>query len=389
MGLTVKKRILINNSYENENIELLTINECLNYINLHVNEKYLNFNENILSYLNDGILNNKIIPSKTFHRTIKKLTGGYKSKYQILFWVNRGYSRDEAEEIIKKIQSENGLKFSKKIKENPKKYEDRTSSQLGWWFKKGYTEEEAKEKLKERQQTFSLKKCIQKYGLDEGSKKFNDRNKKWLNSRKKSLDDNVWGLKDQGKSFSKYFNKHGDDWLTYFINYLIKKQSKEVYINICKDVNYNKHNLLNYILNMKYEIAKRYFLCGPVNFILKKNSLELKELWCKHNNVKFLNTKYGNISYVNGNYYQSVGEYELGMYFELNNILFDIHVKYPNSKRICDFYLPEHDMYIEYMGMNGKDYNNKIKELANHNIIWSKDINFIKKIINEKIYRNK
>ena len=52
MGLTVKKRILINNSYENENIELLTINECLNYINLHVNEKYLNFNENILSYLN-------------------------------------------------------------------------------------------------------------------------------------------------------------------------------------------------------------------------------------------------------------------------------------------------------------------------------------------------
>jgi hypothetical protein len=41
-------------------------------------------------------------------------------------------------------------------------------------------------KLKERQATFSLKKCISKYGEIEGLKIFEDRQKKW----QKTLNDN-------------------------------------------------------------------------------------------------------------------------------------------------------------------------------------------------------
>jgi hypothetical protein len=52
---------------------------------------------------------------------------------------------------------------------------------------KGYTEEEAKEQLSKRQRTFDLNYCIKKYGLEEGTKRFNDRQNKWLNSFKKSI----------------------------------------------------------------------------------------------------------------------------------------------------------------------------------------------------------
>jgi hypothetical protein len=58
-------------------------------------------------------------------------------------------------------------------------YESRlTSVDLEWWINLGYSEIEAKERLKERQTTFTLDKCIEKYGL-EGTKVFTDRQEKW------------------------------------------------------------------------------------------------------------------------------------------------------------------------------------------------------------------
>ena len=72
-------------------------------------------------------------------------------------------------------------KISKANKEN-----GNTSSTLLYWTKQGYTEAEAKEKLSERQTTFSLEICIQKYGKVEGTKKWNERQKKWLTNYKKT-----------------------------------------------------------------------------------------------------------------------------------------------------------------------------------------------------------
>lgn len=55
----------------------------------------------------------------------------------------------------------------------------RTTSQIEYWINKGYTETEAKEKVSERQRTFTLEKCIEKYGPEEGYKKWKDRQEKW------------------------------------------------------------------------------------------------------------------------------------------------------------------------------------------------------------------
>lgn len=73
-------------------------------------------------------------------------------------------------------------------KDNPKykefeEYSNTTS--LDYYLNKGYDEDTAKKMLKERQATFSLEKCIKKYGEEEGIKRFKERQKKWLSSFKK------------------------------------------------------------------------------------------------------------------------------------------------------------------------------------------------------------
>lgn len=57
---------------------------------------------------------------------------------------------------------------------------------LEYYMNKGMSEEEAKAALKERQSTFSLKKCIEKYGEEEGTKRFKERQEKWMNNLPKS-----------------------------------------------------------------------------------------------------------------------------------------------------------------------------------------------------------
>ena len=50
---------------------------------------------------------------------------------------------------------------------------------LDYYTSRGYSKKEAKKLLKERQSTFSLAKCIEKYGEEEGRKIFDDRQVRW------------------------------------------------------------------------------------------------------------------------------------------------------------------------------------------------------------------
>lgn len=56
------------------------------------------------------------------------------------------------------------------------------TTKLEYWIDKGYSEKEAKEKRKERQRTFTLEKCIEKYGESEGNKIWMVRQEKWQKS---------------------------------------------------------------------------------------------------------------------------------------------------------------------------------------------------------------
>lgn len=48
-----------------------------------------------------------------------------------------------------------------------------------YWIKKGYSEEEAKNIISKKQSTFSFEKCVEKHGEDKGKKIWEERQKKW------------------------------------------------------------------------------------------------------------------------------------------------------------------------------------------------------------------
>jgi len=90
------------------------------------------------------------------------------------FWVNKGHSENEAKDIISKNQKKSAkqVDFEKRL----------IPSNVEYWVNKGHTEEEAKQNVSEHQSTFSLEKCILKYGEENGKKRFTERQNKWLNS---------------------------------------------------------------------------------------------------------------------------------------------------------------------------------------------------------------
>jgi hypothetical protein len=60
------------------------------------------------------------------------------------------------------------------------------STTVKYWLKRGYSLEESIKQISIRQTTFSLNHCIQKYGEENGRKRWLKRQEKWIESHKKS-----------------------------------------------------------------------------------------------------------------------------------------------------------------------------------------------------------
>lgn len=102
-----------------------------------------------------------------------------RSIWCVEYWTSRGYSVSDAKKIISKRQTEmakrNAVKdINERRKGNVKCIE--------YWLNKGFTKEDAKNKISQMQKTFSLKKCIEKYGKEKGTEVWRKRQIKWQNS---------------------------------------------------------------------------------------------------------------------------------------------------------------------------------------------------------------
>jgi Protein of unknown function (DUF559) len=112
-------------------------------------------------------------------KAIERLKGPNNPAYQ-----HNGKYSPFSDKFIK--GTKNVEKTKRKAKEN-KKILNKDNTQLEYWLEKtNGNEVEAKKLLSERQSTFSLEKCIKKYGAEEGTKKWNERQEKWLKSFPKS-----------------------------------------------------------------------------------------------------------------------------------------------------------------------------------------------------------
>jgi hypothetical protein len=131
----------------------------------------------------------------TYEQAVNKINSSYnkrgknisKSKQEnpgqhfntIEYWENKGYSKEEALAQQKKQTNSMVGVFLDKIRNNPELYKGRTPLELEYWLNKGYTIKDAKEMQKERQRTFTLEKCIDKYGSDLGPEVWKERHIKW------------------------------------------------------------------------------------------------------------------------------------------------------------------------------------------------------------------
>ena len=98
---------------------------------------------------------------------------GRNSPYSMNFRGYDGLTDDEKQQKInellnRKIESTNN-NFN-----NPKTLE--------YYIKRGFNLQGAKRELQRSQQTFTLEKCIEKYGEEEGRKRWMERQEKWLNT---------------------------------------------------------------------------------------------------------------------------------------------------------------------------------------------------------------
>lgn len=105
----------------------------------------------------------------------RRFLGGYgKRKWELV-----GYSPDEAQRKYEEIRDNR----EPNLKESLSKvdWSGKRKGQIEYWVDKGYTKDEAKIKVKESQSTFTLEKCISKYGEERGTEVFHERQTKWSN----------------------------------------------------------------------------------------------------------------------------------------------------------------------------------------------------------------
>ena len=80
------------------------------------------------------------------------------SPYSEEFYIKRGLPLSMRDDMIKKSNAKRKSHFSK-----------------GYWMDKGYTEEEAIKKVREIRATNGLKSYIKRYGVEEGTRRYNER----------------------------------------------------------------------------------------------------------------------------------------------------------------------------------------------------------------------
>ena len=204
------------------------------------------------------------------------------------YWLKRCSTVEEAEtEFLKFKEYSRELLKEQRIKHKGRK--DRTATQIGYWLKKGYSEEEAAEKLRERQLTFTLEKCIKKYGKEEGRKRYLDRQIKWQETIKNKEDQSFHRLKSMSLEM---FIERGmtiDDYCKHRKNkdksdeYLLRKTKEYV---ISNNLELNTETFNQYYYRFKRDLLKirgfasreslRYFI--PLYKFCRRNWIERDDI---------------------------------------------------------------------------------------------------------------
>lgn len=173
----------------------------------------LNKEEYLIEYP-DGILYSKNYLAGCSERIKGKNNPAYKhggkfSPFSKKFVKYEGKTEEEIIEHVSKMASDAQIKSRER---------GNLAVTKEYFIKRGHSQEEAKTLLSQRQTTFSLKKCVEKYGEKNGTEIWANRQKKWLGNFKRQnfskISQNLfWEIYDKlEKTEDIYFaeNKNGE-----------------------------------------------------------------------------------------------------------------------------------------------------------------------------------
>lgn len=105
------------------------------------------------------------------------------------YWIIQGFSEEEAKKLAENKKSENNKKGSNSKTE----LSNRIGSHkcIEYWIVRGFSEEESLELIKSIDTAFSLKKCISKYGQEEGYEKWLERQNNWQHALKNKSEEEI------------------------------------------------------------------------------------------------------------------------------------------------------------------------------------------------------
>lgn len=127
--------------------------------------------------------------------------------WNIDFWLARGYQEEEAKARVNAVQQKNSGKIKEKYTEEERRKFHNTN--IEFYTIRGYQEEEAKKFIKERQKTFTLEKCIQRHGQENGVKIYKER---WQKSLYDKTEEEIEALHaSRGITLENYIKKYGMD----------------------------------------------------------------------------------------------------------------------------------------------------------------------------------
>ena len=132
-------------------------------------------------------------------------------------WHQPGINHDSKslEFCIKKFGDEKGKEVYKQ-----RCFDCGKSTRIQYFIDKGLTKDEAKIALKERQTTFSLKKCIMKYGEIEGTKRWKERQIKWQNTLNSKSEEEIKRINMSKSSGKNNVSTTNGYCLLYYIIYI-------------------------------------------------------------------------------------------------------------------------------------------------------------------------
>lgn len=203
------------------------------------------------------------------------------------FWIEKGLSVEDAEIKSEKSIREFIKKSAQTIKSNPEKYADKFPTKIEYYLKRGFTEVEGRKKISEIQNRFSLEKCVEKHGNEEGEKVWLDRQERWINTlnlkteeekieiNKKKLDGAQYSPISQ-RLFWDIYNLVGNDKTKF------AEQKKEFYL-LSENKKWFAYDYVDMLRKKCIEFNGDFWHCNPNFFnsgdIHRVKNKKASEIW--------------------------------------------------------------------------------------------------------------